>query len=320
MNLKEKIELVKSNTIEVVTEKELKDLLKSKKKPNVYCGYEPSGPLHLGHFVTFTKLMDFKKAGFNVIVLLADIHAKLNRKGKDEYVDKQVKAWKKTIKAIGLDADVVLGSSFQYKKEYQTDVMKIAQDTTINRGLRSMQEVGRDIEHATVSQAWYPLMQTVDIKFLDCDVAYGGLEQRKIHMLARENFSLIGHKAVIIHTPLITSLKGPGSKMSSSIPGSNISVTDSDETIKKLISKAYCPEKTAEDNPILQISKLIIFPKIKKLDIERPKRFGGNVSFSNYEELEKAYVKGDLHPADLKNTVTTELQKIIAPIRKNFKK
>ena len=68
-----------------------------------------------------------------------------------------------------------MGSDFQFEKEYQLDVMRLAQNLTINRGLRGMQEVARDIENATISQLWYPLMQVVDIKHLDVDVAVGGM-------------------------------------------------------------------------------------------------------------------------------------------------
>jgi len=314
----QKLEIIKNNTAEIVTEEELEVLIKSKKKPVVYCGYEPSGPMHLGHFVTITKLMDFAKAGFKVKVLLADVHALLNRKGDHEKVAKDVEAWTKTIKAIGLDAEVVLGSDFQFKTDYISDVISLAQEVTINRGLRSMQEVARDIENATVSQLWYPLMQIVDIKHLGCDVAYGGLEQRKIHMLGREVFSAIGHKAAIVHTPLITSLKGPGQKMSKSIQGSGISVTDSDSEISKAVMDAYCPERIVEDNPLLQIAKLIVFPRIKSLKIERLKKFGGNIEFDSYETLEKTYNEGKLHPMDLKSSMSKELIAIITPIRKNF--
>lgn len=320
MDIKGKVQLIKKNVVEIVVEDELFNLIKKKKKPTVYCGYEPSGPMHLGHFVTITKLIDFKKAGFNVKVLLADVHASLNRKGSDEKVASDVKAWKKTIKAIGLNAEVVLGSNFQFKKDYIQDVLKMSQEITMSRGLRSMQEVARDIDNATISQLLYPIMQIEDIKAMKCDVAYGGLEQRKIHMLSREMSDIMGYKPVIVHSPLITSLKGPGQKMSKSIPGSGISVTDSDEEIKKSISKAYCPDKTAEDNPILQISKLIIFPHNKKMKITRPDKYGGNIEFKSYEELEKIYVGGSLHPMDLKNAVTEGLKKIISPIRKNFKK
>ena len=319
MDIDEKIELIKRNTVEIVSLEDLKDLLKKKKQPRVYCGYEPSGPMHLGHFVTITKLMDLEKAGFKIVILLADIHALLNRKGSEESIKKEVENWRKTIKAIGIKTEIALGSDFEFTKDYQLDVMKLAQGSTIQRGLRSMQEIARDVENATISQLWYPLMQITDIKHLKLDVALGGMEQRKVHMMGKDMAKILNHNFIALHTPLITSLKGPGEKMSKSVIGSGISVTDSYEEIKKTIAKAYCPEKEIKDNPILQISKLIIFPRFESIKIKRPDKFGGNAEFENYEELEKNYSLGKLHPMDLKNAVTEYLEKIIAPIRKNYK-
>jgi len=318
-SIEKKLALIKRNTVEIVTEQELNNLLETKKQPVVYCGYEPNGPMHLGHFVTITKLMDMEKAGFKVKVLLADVHAFLNRKGTEEDIKREVENWRKTVKAIGLNAEVVLGSSFQFDKEYELDVMRMAQDSTINRGLRSMQEIARDVENATVSQLWYPLMQIADIKYLGADVAQGGLEQRKIHMMGREMSKILKHNFVCVHTPLITSLKGPGQKMSKSIPGSGISVTDSYDEIKKTINGAYCLEGDISDNPILQIVKLIIFPRVSSLDIKRPAKFGGDVSYKGYEKLESDFASKKLHPMDLKTAVTESLEKIIKPIRENWK-
>ena len=319
MDVDKKLELIMRNVAEIVSEEQLLKIMKEKKKPVIYCGYEPNGPMHMGHFVTITKLMDFEKVGFKVIILLADVHAFLNRKGSEEEIKKEVENWRKTIKAIGLNAEVVLGSSFQFEKEYQLDVMRLAQASTINRGLRSMQEIARDVENATISQLLYPLMQVVDIKYLKVDVAEGGLEQRKVHMIGKDMQKVLNYDFVAVHTPLITSLKGPGQKMSKSIPGSGISVTDSYEEIKKTINGAYCPEKVKEDNPLLQICKLIIFPRIKKFDIKRPEKFGGNVEFKSYEELEEAFVAGRLHPMDLKSASVQYLEEIIAPIRHGWK-
>ncbi len=127
------------------------------------------------------------------------------------------------------------------------------------------------------------------------------------------------HPFVAVHTPLITSLKGPGQKMSKSLPGSGISVTDSYDVIKKTIKDAYCPEKIVNENPIMEISKLIIFPRIDKFKITRPEKFGGNLEVSNYEELEELYKQGKIHPLDLKNTVAEYLEKIIKPIRDKWK-
>lgn len=319
MNSKEKLELIRRNTEEIVTEKELLDLIKEKKNPVAYCGYEPNGPVHLGHFVTITKLIDLEKAGFKVIILLADIHAMLNRKGEEDLIKKEVESWKKTIKAIGIKAEIALGSSFQFSKEYQFDVMKMAQSLSIQRGLRSMQEVARDVENATISQLWYPLMQAVDIKHLGVDVAVGGLEQRKIHMLAKDSENSTKHKFIALHTPLITSLKGPGKKMSKSILGSGISLMDSYDEIKNSIKNAYCPEKEVGENPILQITKLIVFPLLKGIKIKRPEKFGGNKEYNSYEKVEEDYKIGKLHPMDLKNATAEALEEIIKPIRNKLR-
>lgn len=318
MDIEEKLRIIKRNTEEIISEEELKKILASKSKPVVYCGYEPSGPMHLGHFVTITKLMDMAKAGFHVKVLLADVHAFLNRKGDEEKIEKEVENWRKTIKAIGMNAEVVLGSEFQFKKEYMLDVMRLSQASTIQRGLRSMQEIARDIENATISQLLYPLMQVVDIKALKVDVALGGLEQRKVHMIGKDMSKILNYDFICVHTPLITSLKGPGQKMSKSIPGSGIAVTDAPEVIKKTIKEAYCPEKIAKENPVLQIARLIVFPRIKEFEVKRAEKYGGNKTYVSYEELESDYVKGNLHPADLKNSVEMYLEQIIKPIRDNW--
>jgi len=318
MLFEERLELIRRNTVEIITEEELLDVLEAKGRPVVYCGYEPNGPVHLGHFVTMIKLMDFDKAGFKVKVLLADLHAFLNRKGSEEELNRDVQLWTKTIDAIGLNAEIVLGSSFEFEKEYQMDVMRLARGFTISRGLRSMQEIARDVKHATISQTWYPLMQVIDIKHLGVDVAEGGLEQRKVHMIGRDAVGITGHPFVAVHTPLISSLKGPGEKMSKSIPDSVISVTDSCEHLQKTLRNAYCPERVEKENPILEIVKLVIFPKMDGIVVERPKRFGGDISYSSYDKLEADFTRGTLHPLDLKIAVAGSLEKIVAPIRDRF--
>jgi tyrosyl-tRNA synthetase len=180
-----------------------------------------------------------------------------------------------------------------------------------------MQEIARDITHATISQTWYPLMQVIDIKYLGVDVAEGGLEQRKIHMLGRDSVEITKHAFVAVHTPLIASLKGPGEKMSKSIPDSGISVTDTCEDIQKALKNAYCPERIIKENPVLEIMRLIVFPRMNEISIERPMKFGGDVVYSSYSELEADFASGVLHPLDLKMAVARILEKIVKPIRAN---
>jgi len=305
------------NTLETVTEEDFHKLLKSGKTPVAYCGYEVSGPVHIGTLIAILKQKDFQDAGCRVKVLFADVHTRLNRKGEQEWIDRMVKYWETCFKSIGLDkADYVLGSSFQFDDDYVKDVLELGLNSTLNRALRSMQEVARDIEHATVSQVIYPLMQIADVKALGADIAYGGIEQRKIHMLAREILPAIGcEKPVCIHTPLLVSLQGPGCKMSSSKPETIIMLHDEPDAIRKKVNSAYCPVE-AEGNPILQVAEFILFPHLGVLKVERPEKFGGNVEYKEYKSLEKDYLGGKLHPADLKETVAKTITEFLAPVRK----
>ena len=307
-----KLELIKRNAQEIIGEAKLSKILK-KKKPIVYCGYEPSGDIHLGHLVTIMKLRDFEKAGFKVKILLADWHAWLNKKGDWKFINEQVKKWKIAFKKIGLkNPEIVVGTSFQRKAEYIDDVFILASTSTLNRGLRAMQGVMRDIENAKVTQIIYPFMQVADMKALKVDAVVAGMEQRKIHMVAVESLKTIDYDVpVFVHTPLISSLSGSG-KMSSADKSNLISIKDSSAEIKKKINKTHCP--VGEMNPVLEIVKILMFPFFEKLKIKRDKKFGGDINYSDYKGLEKDFMSKKLHPADLKNVVGEKLVELFGKI------
>ncbi len=311
----DRLELIKKNTQEILGEDKLKKSL-NKKQPIVYCGYEPSGDMHIGHLVTILKLRDFEKAGFKVKILLADWHAWLNKKGDWKFIKEQTKKWEQSFKKIGLkNHEIIVGTSFQRKEDYIDDVFTLSANSTLNRGLRAMQGVARDIEHAKVTQIIYPFMQVADMKALNVDAVVAGMEQRKIHMIAVESLKEINFQVpAFVHTSLIPSLKGADSgKMSSSDKESLISVKDSAKEIKEKILKAYCPE--AQENPVLDIAKIIIFPEFETLEIERPEKFGGDISYSSYKDLEKDFLSKKLHPMDLKNIVGEKLAELFEKIK-----
>jgi len=305
-------ERVCRNTVEVITEDDLKALLAQPQK-KVYAGYEPSGEIHLGHLVTINKLVDLQAAGFEVTVLLADLHAFLNRKGTMEKVHELAEYNRRCFEGLGLkNVRYVLGSDLQLNREYELLVLQLSQQITLNRATRSMDEVGRQMDHPTVSQMVYPIMQMADIAMLGVDAAVGGIDQRKIHMLAREHLVNFGYKApVCIHTPILNGLDGK--KMSSS-QGNYISVADSEDDIKKKCQKAFCPPEIAE-NPILQIFQHHIFPRLPGITIRRPEKFGGDREFLSYADLEAAYGKAEVHPMDLKKACGESLAEILAPVR-----
>lgn len=314
MNLESKIDLISRGALEVVTPDELEEKLKENKL-TAYIGYEPSGKVHLGHAITVKKMIDLQKAGFKVKILLADFHAYLNGKGSLDEIKEISEYNKNCFLALGLsdDAEFIMGSEFQTKKDYTLFVYELALYTTLSRARRSMAQITRDAEDHQVAEVIYPLMQVIDMLFLEVDLAVGGMEQRKIHMLARDNLPRLGYPTpVCIHTPLLHGTDG-SEKMSSS-KENFIAIDDEPEVIKKKVKKCYCPAGEVEGNPVLELAEHFIFTEKKTILIERPEKFGGDLDLSQ-EELIQMYGSGDLHPFDLKNAIAEHLVKILEPVR-----
>jgi len=315
----DRLALIKRNTEEIVTQEELEQLLETKESPTAYVGYEPSGKIHMGHVLTVNKLIDLQNAGFEVTVLLADVHAYLNEKGTMEEVREIADFNKECFIALGLEegkTKFVYGSDYQLEPDYMLSVLKLARSTTLNRARRSMDEVSRSAEKPMVSQMVYPLMQAVDIALLGVDVAVGGIDQRKIHMLAREGLPGLGYKAPIcIHTPILLGLDGK--KMSSSA-NNFISMDDSGKAVKKKINKAFCPEGDIVDNPVLALFKYHIMPRFEDITIHRPEKYGGDLHYLGYEELEAEFASKELHPMDLKAGAAEYMNQILEPVREKM--
>ena len=68
----------------------------------------------------------------------------------------------------------------------------------------------------------------------------------------------------------------------------------------------------------MEISKIIIFDRWGELKIERPDKFGGDIVFKSYLELEGAFTAKELHPMDLKTAVGSYINKLMKPVTKYF--
>lgn len=332
MDITEKVDLIaKPPTEEIVTRQELIELFKTNSHPKHYIGLEISGFLHLGSLIsTGFKINDFIKAGVKCKVFLADWHTLINDKlsGDWETISKVSKYYADAFKLICPDAEILLGSElYDSKKEYWFEFIKFAKHMSLARTIRTLTIMGRSEgeEKIDLAKLLYPPMQAVDIHSMDLDIVHSGMDQRKIHMLVREIFPKMKWKVpVAVHHRLIPGLSEPSDsalekkvlgKMSKSDPNSGIFVHDSDDEIKSKIKKAWCEEGNSENNPLLEISKHVIYHEFDEMKIERPEKFGGNVSYSSYSELESDFAQKKLHPSDLKQSVADYLIKIIAPVR-----
>lgn len=324
MDLTEKLELVlKPPVAEAVTEEELKALLETHAHPKHYIGFEVSGLLHAGSFACAQVVNNLSAAGFETTILLADWHALINNKLGGDFGKIEVAAgyFEEAFKFLCPKANIVLGTDlYKHNDDYWKSVLQFSMHVTLARATRTMQVLGRsESDTLDVAKYVYPSMQSVDIKFLGVDVAHAGTDQRKVHMLAREVFPKMGWKPPIaLHHRLLPALGGEELKMSKSKPDTAVFIHDSEAEIKRKISKAFCPEKTVEGNPVLAYARDLVFAGKSSFKIERPAKFGGNAEFFAFHELEAAFAKGEVHPSDLKNSVASELNAFISPVRKHF--
>jgi len=338
MDVEERLGLIRDVGEEIVTEEELRSLLEEKRHFVAYDGFEPSGRMHIaqGLFRTI-NINRMIKAGARFKMLIADWHAWANNKlgGNLENIQKAGEYFIEIWKATGLDMDnveFIRVSDYVNDSEYWRKVMEVARNSTIKRIVRCSQIMGRkESETRQASQILYPCMQAADIFHLDVDVCQLGLDQRKVNMLAREVAPKLGfRKPVIVAHRMLLGLGKPPSgevsaeeralsmKMSKSNPLSAVFMTDSEEEVRRKLAKAYCPEGVIEDNPVMEYARYIIFPLSREFVVEREERFGGDVSFASYRELEEAFVRKELHPGDLKKAVAKRLNELISPVRKHF--
>ena len=310
--------------------------------------------------VCMSKIKDFLDAGVKCSVFLADWHSWINDKlgGDLDQIQEIATGYfkeglKACLRAVGADAEKVkftLGTDLYHNNDnYWETFIDVCKNTTLNRMHRSITIMGRKLgEGVDFAKLLYPAMQVADIFIQNVNLAHSGYDQRKAHVVARDValkmkknnlVNKIGEKIkpICVHHHLILGLTKPAiwpienqtqlqemwsdMKMSKSIPNSAVFVNDTPEEIKSKVKNAFCPEGNVSVNPILDWAKHVIFRnKGSNILIERKPKFGGEIEFYSYTELEKAFLSKSLHPLDLKIGVANKITEILEPVRKHFEK
>ena len=341
MTVQQKLKFINDNAEEIITQEELKKLLNGKKHPIAYDGFEPSGNMHIAQAIMKTVMVNkFTDMGIKFKILIADWHAWANNKlgGDLDKIQTTGKYFIEVWKASGMKLDnveFIWASNLVNDNEYWKIVMQVAIANNLKRIIRCSQIMGRkETDTLSAAQIFYPCMQCADIFYLKADICQLGMDQRKVNMLAREIGPKLGfYKPIAVHHHMLMGLLRSSTKenesliektirlkMSKSVPDSAIFVTDTKEDITRKINKAYCPEGEKENNPILEYCRYIIFPVFGSMNIERLEKYGGDIKFNSYNELEKSFVKKDLFPLDLKLNVIRYIDEILQPVRAYFKK
>lgn len=213
------------------------------------------------------KLAQFLRAGCHVKILLADIHGFLDNlkapielvKFRAEYYRYVVTALLKAVNVPINKLEFVLGSSYELSPDYMMDLLRLASITSERDSKRAGAEVVKQTENAPLSGLIYPLMQALDEQYLDVDVQFGGVDQRKIFALAKDVLPKIGYKErAHLMNPMVPGLQG--GKMSASDPDSKIDVLDTPDAIRKKLKKAFAPPKQVEENGVLSFVEYVLLP------------------------------------------------------------
>lgn len=352
MTSEEKFKLITGNLEEVLTEGELKVSIQSKTPLKHYIGFEISGKVHLGTGLACMQIVkNLKDAGVEVSVLLADWHGWINGKldGTLETANKMAKTYfEEGLKAAYLclggnpdDIKFILGSELyaQNPNLYWATVIKVSKATTISRMMRSTTIMGRQAgESSNAATLIYPAMQAADLIVMQRNIIHAGTDQRNVHVVARDVAKELGfEKPVAIHHHLLQGLIKPpvwplpkenreefitALKMSKSKSDSAIFIHDEPDEIRRKINNGFAPEGEVEFNPILDWAQHLIFynpaSQGPTLQIQRPEKWGGDVTYNSYEDLEKDYKLKKLHPQDLKAAVAQWLIKKLEPARIYF--
>jgi tyrosyl-tRNA synthetase len=234
----EQLKILKRNCVDLVSEEELLERLKSGRPLRVKLGVDPSRPdLHLGHAVVLKKLKQFQDLGHQVVLIIGDFTAMIgDPSGRNttrpmlsrEEVLQNAKTYAEQAFMI-LDKDK---TEIRYNNEWLgrmtfADVVKLASKYTVARMLEREDFAKRYAEGTpiSISEFLYPLAQAYDSVAIQADVELGGTDQLFNLMVGRKIQEEYGQQPQIVMTmPIIEGTDGK-LKMSKSY-GNYVGFTD----------------------------------------------------------------------------------------------
>lgn len=157
------------------------------------------------------KISDFLKAGCQVTILFADLHAYLDNmkapwdllKHRTEYYECLIKT---VLESINVPLDklkFVRGTEYQLSKEFTLDVYRLSSILTEHDAKKAGAEVVKQVQHPMISSLLYPGLQALDEEYLKVDAQFGGIDQRKIFTFAEKYLPMMGYtKRIHLMNPM----------------------------------------------------------------------------------------------------------------------
>ena len=239
MNEIDKIEIIKRKAVQIFSEEEFDEKIKSGKKLTIKFGADPSRPdLHIGHSVPLRVLKQLQDLGHEIVFVIGDFTAMIGdpsgksktrpsltfeetRKSAETYLEQATKILDKN------KTKIVFNSEWLNKMTFE-DVIKLASKYTVARIMERDDFKNRFENNLPLSmhELLYPLMQGYDSVALNADIEIGGTDQTFNLLVGRELQKDYGQESqVVITFPLLVGLDGK-EKMSKSLDN-YIGISDS---------------------------------------------------------------------------------------------
>jgi tyrosyl-tRNA synthetase len=234
----EQLKILKRNCVDLVSEEELLERLKTGRPLRVKLGVDPSRPdLHLGHAVVLKKLKQFQDLGHQVVLIIGDFTAMIGDPSGRNTTRPMLSREEvmENAKTYAEQAFMILDKAkteIRYNNEWLgkmtfADVVKLASKYTVARMLEREDFAKRYAEGTpiSISEFLYPLAQAYDSVAIQADVELGGTDQLFNLMVGRKIQEEYGQTPQIVMTmPIIEGTDGK-LKMSKSY-GNYVGFTD----------------------------------------------------------------------------------------------
>jgi len=227
------------------------DDLKNKRKVSILTGFNASGSIHLGHYITFRIVLDLQKRyKIPVYIPISD---------DESYVSMKVENQKDGLKNAKLIISQIIAMGFDPKltkifvHQLYTKIYNLAIKLSTKATLSAVKAIYGFNDSTNTGLMFYPIIQAADILLPQellgkhRTLVPIGIDQDPHIRLARDIAEKFGYeKPATIHIKYVPGLKG--GKMSKSLPGSAIFLDEKPEQAAKYIMNALTGGRdTAEE-------------------------------------------------------------------------
>lgn len=294
-SIEKTIELLRSGTVNIYSENELINAVKSGKKLKVKLGADPTAPdLHLGHTVVFSKLKQFQDLGHEVIFLIGDFTAQIgDPTGRDktrpalshEAIQYNLQSYFEQVGRILDPTRITIKHNSEWLGKLSSmDLVNLLAKVTLARITErdDFEKRIKNNESIGLHELLYPVFQAYDSIVLHADVELGGTDQTFNVLMGRFLQEQFGQKGQIaITTPLLVGLDGV-QKMSKSL-GNAVGLNET-------ASNAFGKLMSISDNLMWNYFELLLARNTQQIKV-----------------LQEDVASGVLHPMELKKNMAQEI-------------